>query len=303
MHPRQPDQRLPASAAELEFVEQPELSTAFMLTGAHRATVPSQWRYPRHDHPYFELCLMQHGEQQVRLTGRTLTQHTGELLLLTPFEAHAASTPAQARFCCLHFDVDDIELRRLLCLAGTQVFRAAAQVTREAGPLVAALASPLGDADIPPLAARLHAGAQVLSLCSALAGSAELAPHRQVDVPQTALQTARRLAALIEREVEEGVCETRLEAAIRRLGYAPDYGNAMFRQVYGMSAQHYRSTCKLRRAKLLLLDAGLSIAQVSEHMGYASCAHFSRQFKRWAGVSPAAFRRARGVVGEASLSV
>lgn len=295
MHPRQPDHRLPASTAELEFIEQPELSTAFMLTGAHVATVPAQWRYPRHDHPYFELCLLQRGEQQVRLTGRTLVQREGELLLLTPFEAHAASAPRQARFCCLHFDVDDIELRRLLCLAGTRLFEAATEVTRQARPLVEALTCVTREPAASPLVARLHTGARVLSLCSALAGSTELAQHREVHLPQTALQTARRLAALIEREVEEGDRETPLEAAIRRLGYAPDYGNAMFRQVYGMSAQHYRSTCKLRRAKLLLLDAELSIGQVSERMGYASSAHFSRQFKRWAGVSPAGFRHARGV--------
>jgi AraC-like DNA-binding protein len=296
MHPRQPAERLPASSAELEFVEQPELSTAFMMTGAHIATVPPKWRYPRHDHPYFELCLLQHGEQHVRLTGRTLVQREGELLLLTPFEAHAASAPQQSRFCCLHFDVDDIELRRLLCLAGTQVFSAASAMVRDVAPLVAALSTTTPQPPGSTLATRLQTGANVLTLCAALAGCSELAHHRDTHVPQTALQTARRLAALIEREVEEGVAETRLEAAIRRLGYAPDYGNAMFRQVYGMSAQHYRSTCKLRRAKLLLLDAELSVAQIAERMGYASGAHFSRQFKRWAGVSPLVFRRARGLL-------
>lgn len=295
MHPRQPAERLPASSAELEFVEQPELSNAFMMTGAHTATVPPKWRYPRHDHPYFELCLLQRGEQHVRLTGRTLLQHEGELLLLTPFEAHSATAPRQSRFCCLHFDVDDIELRRMLCLAGTRVFDAASDTVRSVAPLVEALSSTVPASPGSTLATRLHAGAKLLTLCATLAASGELAPHRDTHVPQTALQTARRLAALIERDVEDGVAEARLDAAIRRLGYAPDYGNAMFRQVYGMSAQHYRSTCKLRRAKLLLLDAELSVAQVGERMGYASGAHFSRQFKRWAGVSPVAFRRARGV--------
>ena len=51
---------------------------------------------------------------------------------------------------------------------------------------------------------------------------------------------------------------------------------------------------KLRRARLLLLDAGQTIGQVSEQLGYSSVAHFSRQFKRWSGVSPQAFRQQAG---------
>ncbi len=39
-----------------------------------------------------------------------------------------------------------------------------------------------------------------------------------------------------------------------------------------------------------LRDPRLSIAQVSLHLGYASMASFSRAFRRWKGVSPAAYR-------------
>jgi AraC-like DNA-binding protein len=40
------------------------------------------------------------------------------------------------------------------------------------------------------------------------------------------------------------------------------------------------------------MDAQLSIAEVGERLGYASGAHFSRQFKRWCGVAPMDYRRA-----------
>lgn len=265
---------------------QPELRAALMLTGAHTAHVPAGWQYGRHDHPHFELGLLLHGEQHTRLTGRTLVQRPGDLIFLTPFEAHGAMAPADSAFYCLHFDVDDIELRRVLCLMGSRVFGAGDEVLRHVAPVL----ERMGRADpaaVPALTWRLEVCASLYALFAALAQG----PARAPALPQAALQTAERLATLIEREVEQGA-ETPIEAAIRRLGYTPGHGNTLFRQVYGLSAQQYRSMLKLRRAKLLLLDAALSVGQVSERLGYSSVAHFSRQFRRWAGVSPAGFRQA-----------
>jgi len=66
--------------------------------------------------------------------------------------------------------------------------------------------------------------------------------------------------------------------------------------VYGIPPRQYRSRLKLRRAHLLLLDSGLSVQQVADAMGYGEVSHFSRQFKRWSGLSPQAYRQqqARG---------
>lgn len=273
-------------------VLQPDLRAGFMLTCAHRAQVPAGWSYPRHDHPYFEIGLLLEGVQHTRLTGRTLTQHAGDLLFITPFEAHSATAPTAAHFYCLHFDTDDIELRQQLCRIGTRVFHAGDPLLHKAGPVLRRM----GEADLARSASSLSWRLEICAcLCSLFAALVDTAAADALPAPavsQGALQTAERLAHLIEHEVELGQ-ETPLEAAVRRLGYTADHGNAVFRQVYGMSAQHYRSTLKLRRAKLLLLDATLSVGQVGERLGYASGAHFSRQFKRWAGVSPQVFRQAQ----------
>lgn len=158
----------------------------------------------------------------------------------------------------------------------------------------------MGDADLAgrgsSLSWRLEICTCLCDLFAALVDAASAVaepgdPREAPVVSQGAPQTAERLAHLIEHEVELGR-ETPLEAAVRRLGYTADHGNAVFRQACGMSAQHDRSTLKLRRAKLLL-DATLSVSQVGERLGYASGAHFSRPFKRRAGVSPQVFRQAQ----------
>ena len=272
---------------------QPELRTALMLTGAHTARVPAGWSYPRHDHPYFEVGLLLQGQQHTRLTGRELRQRTGDLIFITPFEAHSSRTPVASSFYCLHFDIDDLELRRLLCLIGTRLFRSDDPMLDQIAPVLRRMAQP--DASMPAasLAWRLEISASLFKLLAVLASAHAQQASAATAVSQAALQTAERLARWIEHEVEQGQ-ESSIASAIRRLGYTPSYGNALFRQVYGVSAQHHRSMLKLRRARLLLLDAGQSIGQVSERLGYSSVAHFSRQFKRWSGVSPQAFRQQSG---------
>jgi AraC-like DNA-binding protein len=297
MHPARPE---PSAS---DYLKQPDVRTTVSLTDAHTRRVAARWQYPRHDHPYFEICLLLSGEQQVRLTGRTLEQHAGDLLLITPFEAHSSSTPVASRLYCVHFDLDDLELRRLLCGAGTRVFAADSALTNSLRPaLQRLLALAEGRVAGSALARRLETAAALMSLFAALTQGLERDEIAAAPVPQLALQTAGRLAELIEREVQRGGAETSLEAAIRRLGYTPDHGNALFRQVYGMSARQYRSTLKLRRAKLLLMDAQLGIAEVGERLGYASGAHFSRQFKRWCGVAPADYRRSTATTTPAAAA-
>jgi AraC-like DNA-binding protein len=77
----------------------------------------------------------------------------------------------------------------------------------------------------------------------------------------------------------------------------------LFRQVYGMSARQYRSLVKLKRAKTLLLDNEMSVQSVAERMGYSDTAHFSRQFKRWTGMSPIAYRSNTGIAGKAEANI
>jgi AraC-like DNA-binding protein len=47
----------------------------------------------------------------------------------------------------------------------------------------------------------------------------------------------------------------------------------------------------LEQARVLLRQPGLSIEQVAERLGYSDVSNFGRAFRRWTGVTPAAFRR------------
>ncbi|MNH27392.1 Arabinose operon regulatory protein [compost metagenome] len=74
------------------------------------------------------------------------------------------------------------------------------------------------------------------------------------------------------------------------VGYSPSSVNRMFTRAFGVSPRQYLSSLMLKKSKLLLMDPELSIEAISSRLGYTNIAHFSRQFKRWAGEAPSSFR-------------
>jgi AraC family transcriptional regulator len=92
----------------------------------------------------------------------------------------------------------------------------------------------------------------------------------------------------IEAGIEEGVSldELALEANLSRSHFA-----RAFRQTTGLSPHRYLTARRLARARELLRDENLPLADVALGCGFSSQAHFTETFRRAAGVTPAAFRR------------
>jgi AraC-like DNA-binding protein len=65
-----------------------------------------------------------------------------------------------------------------------------------------------------------------------------------------------------------------------------------FRTETGLPPHAYLNQLRVRRARLLL-DNGVSAADVAAQVGFADQAHLTRHFKRVVGVPPAAYQRER----------
>jgi AraC family transcriptional regulator len=59
-----------------------------------------------------------------------------------------------------------------------------------------------------------------------------------------------------------------------------------FKQLTGLSPYQYLIKCRVDRAKELLQQKNISIAQIAQTVGFANQSHLTRHFKRWLGVSP-----------------
>jgi len=75
------------------------------------------------------------------------------------------------------------------------------------------------------------------------------------------------------------------------LGISTSHCNRVFKQVFGQSPRAMLSEMVLHEAKILLGNPALSIQNIAVMLGYKDIAHFSRQFKRWSGISPSRYRQ------------
>lgn len=64
-----------------------------------------------------------------------------------------------------------------------------------------------------------------------------------------------------------------------------------FKDVLGQSPMQYLTGWRLQKARRLLKESGLSIAEVGFRSGYQSLPSFTRRFGKQFGISPAAFRK------------
>jgi AraC family transcriptional regulator len=100
----------------------------------------------------------------------------------------------------------------------------------------------------------------------------------------------RRLIEHIEANLAETLtCSTLAEL----VGLSTSYFNRAFKSSFGRSPHAYLMSRRVERAQDLLLATDEPISQIALACGMADQCHLCRLFRKLAGESPAAWRRAR----------
>ncbi|RMD73607.1 MAG: AraC family transcriptional regulator [Lentisphaerae bacterium] len=76
----------------------------------------------------------------------------------------------------------------------------------------------------------------------------------------------------------------------------PVYLSNLFTQVVGQSPRRYQRQLRMRKARILLTNLNLTIAEVAELCGYQDPLYFSRVFRNIHGVSPSTYRKRASVI-------
>ncbi|MHB9797513.1 helix-turn-helix domain-containing protein [Pseudomonas sp. MT3] len=104
------------------------------------------------------------------------------------------------------------------------------------------------------------------------------------------IEHVQAFARLLERDFRE---HRPIEHYAASLGISAAHLNALCRRLAGQSALQMIHQRLLLEAKRHLVYTAMTIQQVSDSLGFSEPAYFSRFFKRYAGVSPRAFRQPR----------
>lgn len=123
----------------------------------------------------------------------------------------------------------------------------------------------------------------------ALRFHAQQAPHRGWLIGLQDRHIARTLAAM-----HDGL-ERRwtVEALARIAGLSRAAFSARFVDVVEETPMRYLLRCRMHRVMRLLTESDVTLAGIAERVGYGSEAAASTAFKRFAGVPPRAYKRAR----------
>lgn len=97
------------------------------------------------------------------------------------------------------------------------------------------------------------------------------------------------------REILERQCDSphAIQGLLTSTGFSYPHMTRLFRSTFGITPVEYRNALRLERAKVLLQDPKLAIAEVAYAAGFKDAGYFSRQFRRQNGASPGEFRESR----------
>ena len=109
---------------------------------------------------------------------------------------------------------------------------------------------------------------------------------------RAARKVESRIVVLAKRAIHERFTDPdfSLEDASARAGVSKNHLSFEFSRETGETFTEYVARVRVEEAKRLLATTSLLVYQVSEQVGYPSVEHFSRVFKKVAGVSPVKFR-------------
>ena len=85
-----------------------------------------------------------------------------------------------------------------------------------------------------------------------------------------------------------------LESVCEAVGFSPSYFSALFKRETGENFVRYLTRVRIDRAKELLQQTNLSVAEVCARVGYNDLKHFTQTFKKETSLSPAQYRKLYG---------
>ncbi|EOR26989.1 two component AraC family transcriptional regulator, partial [Clostridium sartagoforme AAU1] len=82
-----------------------------------------------------------------------------------------------------------------------------------------------------------------------------------------------------------------LEEVSSFVGFNSSYFSHLFKKESGKNFLEYLSETRMNKAKEFLKESNLSISVICERVGYCDIKHFTKSFKKIAGIKPNEYRK------------
>lgn len=259
--------------------------------GAQMGSVPDGWACRRHlHHMMFELNLVMEGTQLAEVGGTVYRQGKEHLILVPPMMLHSYRAEGAFAFFVMHVQVDDPVFLNKLNRAKLFLMSPEQELNRLLLPEVRRIMALVQDA----AASKTQLFRSLYAIMELLESSLATQEDDGSDADVLPIRIAKAIESLVaERHAEEAIAAGWMEALAERLGFSRRHCYRVFRDAYSLSPRQYLAVLRQQEAMHLLMGGELGVEEVARRIGYDNVQSFIRQFVKWTGVTPGAFRRQR----------
>lgn len=237
--------------------------------------------YPKHWHEEFHFCLILAGGGELNYRRERYNTPAGSLSIVHPGEVHSNRT-AEQKGCSY----------RNLYLEPEIVQRTAVDITGQKTTLPFFSPQPINDQAAIRLYLKLHesleAEAAKLEQDELLLGflSALITNHSESKFELTEISREQIAVNRVRDYLAQNFAENvSLDSLARLADLSPFHLNRVFSRECGLPPHAFQTQLRIARAKSLLRQ-GSPISQTASEVGFVDQSHFTRHFRRLAGVTP-----------------
>lgn len=276
----------------------PYIDTSITFFSAHKQYVSCNWKGYPSSHTAFEILLILSGEQESIIDQNVYILKENDILLVPPgilHENRCFSNQGMTYFVA-HFDIDDPALRYSMIKNGRLIYP---HNTSENSSLRLILNEWIFLYDKKNTYSLSDRFLSLEILSRLMTTLAKISEENKGDKGNMqALSIARSIAETIQHNFNSFFLNENRDKNLllikniyREINISMSYGLEVFKEIYGISPKEYLDRLKFKESKRLIRNPNISIEFISEQVGYSNVSHFSRQFKKWAGVSPKIYRQ------------
>lgn len=285
----------------INFLEKAKLLPVFdwniCFFGAHYQQVDKNWKVPIEEHKAFECIYVIDGIEEIIMEKDTIYLKKGDILIIPPGRKHTIKCIDNMEYFCFHFDIDDPVLELILIQSDTY-YQNKTKPNIEIKKYLQNLISLINveqdsfciKMEIQMILSNFLMYMYDLSKRTYKNSNINQSYYAKVIAEHLKKGLNDKIHAYLNNNIfiDENILVYNI---MSKIGLSEGYGTRVFTKYFGVSPRKYLSDLKLSKAKLLLLKPKLSINDISLALGYQNMSSFSRQFKRWVGISPDNYRK------------